>query len=399
MPSPKLKPLLRWSLPLLATLSLAGCSLFGGEEDVVVMDPVPQVQSPQFAAKTLWKRSVGNGVGKFYSQLAPVIADDRLFAAARNGKVVALDKHDGKVLWKQDLSDLPVNDNRRSPRLAGGLAVGYGHLFIGSENGVLYCLSQESGELLWQSEVAGEILAAPAVDDGKVVVNTSAGKLFALDAEDGHPLWTASDDLPKLTLRGVSRPVITSGGVLYGRADGRLNVLLLENGQLAHIAKVANPSGATELDRMVDVDAAPLVMGNELFAIAYNGELVAQKLISGDELWKRRYASYQDLAFGLIDLVLTDSKGHVYSVDRTNGRERWANSQLSYRNVTAPVVFGDYVLVGDGEGYLYWLSDTDGQIVAMQQYDSDGLYVPPLVDGDTVYLQTRSGDLVALQHP
>ena len=88
-----------------------------------------------------------------------------------------------------------------------------------------------------------------------------------------------------------------------------------------------------------------------------------------------------------------------YAVDRTNGRERWTNGQLSYRNVTAPVVFGDYVLVGDGEGYLYWLSDDDGQIVAMQKYDSDGLYVPPLVDGDTVYLQTRSGDLLALQHP
>ncbi|GAA4497727.1 outer membrane protein assembly factor BamB [Pseudaeromonas paramecii] len=398
MPSRKPKSLSRWSLPLLVTLTLSGCSLFGGEEDVVVMDPVPQAQT-QFAAKTLWKRSVGDGVGNYYSQLAPVIADERLFAAARDGQVVALDKQDGQVLWKQDLSDLPVNDNRRSPRLSGGLTASYEHLFVGSENGVLYCLSQETGELVWQTEVAGEILAAPAVDDGKVVVNTSAGRLFALDAEDGHLLWTASDDLPKLTLRGVSRPVITSGGVLYGRADGRLNVLLLENGQLAHLAKVANPSGSTELDRMVDVDAAPLVLGNELFAIAYNGELVAQKLISGDELWKRRYASYQDLAFGLIDLVLTDSKGHVYSVDRSNGRERWANNQLSYRNVTAPVVFGDYVLVGDGEGYLYWLSDTDGQIVAMQQYDSDGLYVPPLVDGDTLYLQTRSGDLVALQRP
>ncbi|MCD8547301.1 MAG: outer membrane protein assembly factor BamB [Aeromonadaceae bacterium] len=398
MPSRKPKSLSRWSLPLLATLTLSGCSLFGGEEDVVVMDPVPEVQS-QFAAKTLWKRSVGDGVGHFYSQLAPVIADDRLFAAARDGVVMALDKQDGTVLWQQDLSDLPVNEDRRSPRLAGGLAVAYGHLFIGSENGVLYCLSQETGELVWQSQVAGEILAAPAVEDGKVVVNTSAGRLFALNADDGLLLWTASDDLPKLTLRGVSRPVITSGGVLYGRADGRLNVLLLENGQLAHIAKVANPTGSTELDRMVDVDGAPLVIGNELFAIAYNGELVAQKLISGDELWKRRYASYQDLAFGLIDLVLTDSKGHIYSVDRTNGRERWANNQLSYRNVTAPVVLGDHVLVGDGEGYLYWLSDTDGQIVAMQQYDSDGLYVPPLVDGDTVYLQTRSGKLLALQRP
>jgi len=398
MPSRKPKSLSRWSLPLLATLTLSGCSLFGGEEDVVVMDPVPEVQ-PQFAAKTLWKRSVGDGVGHFYSQLAPVIADDRLFAAARDGVVMALDKQDGTVLWQQDLSDLPVNEDRRSPRLAGGLAVAYGHLFIGSENGVLYCLSQETGELVWQSQVAGEILAAPAVEDGKVVVNTSAGRLFALNADDGLLLWTASDDLPKLTLRGVSRPVITSGGVLYGRADGRLNVLLLENGQLAHIAKVANPTGSTELDRMVDVDGAPLVIGNELFAIAYNGELVAQKLISGDELWKRRYASYQDLAFGLIDLVLTDSKGHIYSVDRTNGRERWANNQLSYRNVTAPVVLGDHVLVGDGEGYLYWLSDTDGQIVAMQQYDSDGLYVPPLVDGDTVYLQTRSGKLLALQRP
>ena len=133
--------------------------------------------------------------------------------------------------------------------------------------------------------------------------------------------------------------------------------------------------------------------------MAYNGQLVARKLISGEELWKRKYSAYQNVGVGANDLVLTDSRSHIYGIDRRNGSEEWSNTQLSYRNVTAPVVFGNYIVVGDGEGYLYWLDGSSGRILSMQKLDSDGLYVAPVADGDVIYVQTRSGDLVALKRP
>ncbi|MNF83411.1 Outer membrane protein assembly factor BamB precursor [compost metagenome] len=388
----------KMALGVAVSLALQGCSLFSSEEDLTPMAPLPVVESA-FSADTQWSSSVGDGIGDFYSQLQPVVEEDHIYAAARDGDVTAFDRNSGETLWSVDLADLPINADKRSARLSGGLVSRYGKLFLGSENGVVYALNEADGEVLWQTTVPGEVVASPAVEDGRVVVLTTSGRLIALDTDEGKQQWTLSEEQPPLTLRSASAPVITNGAVLYGRADGKVGIALLSNGQPVRQSKVADPRGATELDRMVDVDATPLIAGDELYAIAYNGQLMARKLMTGDEVWKRKYSGYRDLAVTGNAIVLTDSRSHLFAVDRRNGLELWSNTQLENRSVTAPVIFGDYVVVGDVEGYLYWLDRTDGTIKAMQQLDSSGLYAAPLVDGDTLYVQSRGGKLYALQRP
>ncbi|UNP89930.1 outer membrane protein assembly factor BamB [Aeromonas encheleia] len=388
----------RMMLGAVVSLALQGCSLFSSEEDLTPMAALPVVESA-FTADTQWSSSVGDGIGDFYSQLKPAVEEDHIYAAARDGDVTAFDRKSGQVLWSVDLAELPANVDKRSARLSGGLVSRYGKLFLGSENGVVYALNEADGAVLWQTTVPGEVVASPAVEDGRVVVLTTSGRLIALDTDEGKQQWTLSEEQPPLTLRSASAPVITNGAVLYGRADGKVGIALLSNGQPVRQSKVADPRGATELDRMVDVDATPLIAGDELYAIAYNGQLMARKLMTGDEVWKRKYSGYRDLAVTGNAIVLTDSRSHLFAVDRRNGLELWSNTQLENRSVTAPVIFGDYVVVGDVEGYLYWLDRTDGTIKAMQQLDSSGLYAAPLVDGDTLYVQSRGGKLYALQRP
>ena len=380
---------------LLGGILLYGCS---SEEDVIKKAEVPVIESA-FNPETAWSHGVGSGVGKFYSHLQPVIVGNNIFAASRDGDVYAFDKLSGNKLWDIDLSDQPVYEEKRSARLSGGLAAADGHLYVGSENGQLIAISQENGELIWHTDVGGEVLAAPATDSGKVVVATGAGQLLALDGETGKIAWTVTREHPNLSLRGTSSPVIAAGGVLYGRADGKIGIVILQNGQLVNETRVATPHGQTDLDRMVDVDAEPVIVDDELYAVAYNGQLISRKLISGDELWKRKYAAYQNMGIGVNDIAITDSKSHIYLVDRTTGTEKWSNTQLEYRNITAPLVLGDYVVVGDSEGYLYWISQTTGKIAAMQEVDSDGLYATPIIDGNLIYIQTRGGELVAIKRP
>ncbi|MEW7864280.1 outer membrane protein assembly factor BamB [Aeromonas diversa] len=380
------------------SLALQGCSLFNSDEDVNPMAPLPTIESA-FQGETDWSSSVGGGIGDFYSQLRPAINGDRIYAASRDGDVTALERSNGDEVWSIDLADLEINADKRSARLSGGLTLAYGKIFLGSENGVVYALSEEKGEVLWQVKVPGEVVASPAVADGRVVVLTTSGQLIALDSEDGKQLWSLSEEQPPLTLRSAAMPIITNGAVLYGRADGRVGIALLSNGQPVRQSKVADPRGATELDRMVDVDATPLVAGDELYAIAYNGQLVARKLLSGDEVWKRKYSAYRDMAVSGDDIFITDSRSHLFAVDKRNGLELWSNTKLENRTVTAPVVLGDYVVVGDVEGYLYWIDRFDGTIKAMQELDSSGLYAAPLVDGDTLYIQSRSGKLYAIKRP
>ncbi|GGB33301.1 outer membrane protein assembly factor BamB [Oceanisphaera marina] len=386
----------QWTLlPLVLALGLGACS---SQQDVIQVSPLPDVDNT-LNTKERWSTSVGNGVGDFYSQLAPVVDGERIFAASRDGVLAAYDRISGKRQWDQRLDKLDINDNQRSPRISGGLTAAYGNLYFGSENGIVYAVSQSDGELLWTREVPGEVLAAPAVDEGKVVVHTSAGNLVALDATSGEQQWQLRNEQPSLTLRSMATPVTVGGAVLYGRADGRLGVALLENGQPVRDTRIANPRGATELERMVDVAAKPVILGDILFTIAYNGQLTAHQLISGQELWKRQYQGSQDLSTDGRLLYISDSRSHLFAVDARSGMEVWSNTELENRQLTASAVFGDYLVAGDAQGYLYWFNRQSGVLESMQRIDSKGLYIAPLVVDDTLYVQSRSGDLVAIGQP
>lgn len=382
-------------LPLVLGLGLAACS---SQEPVAPASPLPEI-SNAFTAKPRWSASVGQGVGDFYSQLRPVVDGERIFAASRDGVLAAYDRSSGKRQWQTRLDKLDINKNQRSPRISGGLTAAYGNLYFGSENGIVYAVSQADGEVRWTREVPGEVLAAPAVDEGKVVVHTSAGNLVALDSTSGEQQWLLRNEQPSLTLRSMSTPVTAGGAVLYGRADGRLGIVLLANGQPVRDTRIASPRGATELERMVDVASRPVILGDILFAIAYNGQLTAHQLISGQELWKRQYQGSRDLSTDGGRLYISDSRSHLFAVDARSGMELWSNTELENRQLTAPAVFGDHLVVGDAEGYLYWLDRQSGVLKSLQRIDSKGLYGAPVVAGDTLYVQSRSGDLVAIGQP
>ncbi|MGO1245847.1 MAG: outer membrane protein assembly factor BamB [Oceanisphaera sp.] len=382
-------------LSLLLAMGLSACS---SDTDVIQVSPLPDINNT-LNAKASWSSSVGNGVGDFYSQLAPVVDGERIFAASREGKLAAFDRHTGKRHWQQRLDKLAINDKQRSPRISGGLIAAYGNLYFGSENGIVYAVAQSDGEVLWTQTVPGEVLAAPAVDEGKVVVHTSAGNLVALDSSTGEQQWQLRNEQPSLTLRSMATPVSVGGAVLYGRADGRLGVALLANGQPVRDTRIASPRGATELERMVDVAAKPVILGDLLFTIAYNGQLTAHQLISGQELWKRQYQGSQDLSTDGRLLYISDSRSHLFAVDARSGMEVWSNTELENRQLTASAVFGDYLVAGDAQGYLYWFNRQTGELESLQRLDSKGLYIAPLVVDDMLYVQSRSGDLVAISQP
>ena len=99
------------------------------------------------------------------------------------------------------------------------------------------------------------------------------------------------------------------------------------------------------------------------------------------------------------DIFLTDIKGHVYGVDRQNGFEKWSQLSLTNRGVTGPAVVGNYIVVGDFEGYLHFIDQTTGNIVARHEVDSSGLNIAPTVHDDIIYAQSRNGDLQAIKIP
>lgn len=380
------------------TLLLSGCSLFSGEEDVVKMSELPEFEAtykPQIA----WSESIADGVSKYYSQLQPAIDDNFIYVAARSGEVKALDINNGDKLWEIDLSENDANLLNRSARLSGGIGLALNTLFIGTENAQVFALDATTGDIKWLAKVTGEVLAQPVYDTGLVIVHTTRGDLIALDSDSGKEVWNLSNTQPKLTLRGSATPSIAQGGVIYGRADGYVAATLLTNGQPLWQVPVARAFGATELDRLVDADMQPVILNGIVYALAYNGNLVAIDLLKGELLWSRKYSGYRDITIAGFDIFLTDYRGYIFAVNRDDGDLRWVNKQLAYRNITGATVANDFIVVGDAEGYLHWIDRETGDFVAQQSLDSSGLYIRPIANATHLYLQTRSGKIIAIEKP
>lgn len=231
------------------------------------------------------------------------------------------------------------------------------------------------------------------------MVNTAAGYLIALHPDTGEQRWFFEQEVPALTLRGISAPVVANGGVIFGSANGKLSVVIADSGIEAWKQSVATAVGASELERLVDVDASPIVTAENIYSLAFNGNLMAVDIRSGRIQWKKEYSAFRNLSMSGFMLYLTDHMGHIYAVNARDGSEVWQNKSLTNRGVTGTYSAGDHVVVGDTMGYLHWLDKDTGEFVARTDLDSTGFYVAPVGKDNTIVVQTRDGEITALSTP
>ncbi|HDT5775556.1 TPA: outer membrane protein assembly factor BamB [Morganella morganii subsp. morganii] len=379
---------------LVASVLLAGCS---SEQDTIVMSPLPEVTS-QFTPETVWDKSVGDGVGKYYSHLSPAWEGSSVYAADRNGLVKALDTDSGVEIWSVNLAEKTGFLSADIPAmLSGGLTVSGEHVYVGTERGTLIALNANDGEIAWTANAGGEVLSRPEVSDGLVLVHTGNGLLQAFDTASGEQRWSLNLDTPSLSVRGESAPAVAMGAAFVGGDNGRVSAVLLGQGQIIWQQRISQTTGTTEISRLNDVDMTPVVADGRVYAIAYNGNLVAMDMRSGQILWKRDFGSVNELVLDGESLYVVDQDDNVYGLRAADGVTMWSQDKLLHRNLSAPEIFNGYLVVGDGEGYLHWLDTSNGQFVAQNKLNSSGILSRPSIAGDKLMVQARDGRLYLLR--
>ncbi|MDZ7868863.1 MAG: outer membrane protein assembly factor BamB [Rheinheimera sp.] len=387
-------------VPALLAFVLVGCS--SNDEEELVLPEIDNKVTPDY----VWSSSVGDGIEHYDSKIKPAVFGDKVFVASRAGEIVAFNLQNGDKLWSYDLrngDDAPLFAgishwwNNRNAKLAGGVAVGFDKVLVGTEDGDVLALNPETGEKVWQVKVKGEVLAAPVAGEGLILVNTGGGRIFALQPDTGEQRWMHETENALLTLRGISSVAAAAGGVVFGTGNGKVGVLISEQGAPAWEEAVAVAKGSTDLARIIDVDATPIVQNGTIYAIAYNGQLVAMELRSGRVLWKRDYASFRDMQIVDNIIYLVDSTGKLYAVDTRNGLEIWSQQTLHKHFVTGPAVYKNYLVVGDNEGNLHWFSRDKGEYLARHEFDSSGFYAEAVSTSDYLILQTRNGEIDVLR--
>ena len=372
--------------------SLAGCSLFGGEEEIVQVSPSPKV-SNQFSIKEVWRNST-SGNTHIYSLLGPINYDNAIYAASRSGQVKAIDLLNGHTIWDKNLSKSTLFSSKTA-LFSGGVSADDKYVYVGSERAVVYALDRNDGNVIWEKPVKGEVLARPISSEDKLIVYTASGNLQALNRNTGEDVWDVMLEVPPLSLRGNSTPTIAHGAAILGDDTGHVNAYYLNDGQLIWQQRISHPSGSTEIAKLNDVDSTPVIEGNLAYAIGYNGNVVALDLSNGQIVWRKEMGSTHSFAVDSQHLFVVDQDDNVQAVSKNGGTVLWTQADLLHRQLTDPVLYENYIVLGDFEGYLYWLSKDNGEVVAKTQVSSSGLISKPLVVDNKVIVQAKNGDIYA----
>lgn len=362
--------------------SLAACALLVAcsDEEVNLPTELEDIDS-QFELDVRWSESVGDGIGEKYNNLMPAVWNDYVITADVTGLVTAFDRESGDIVWEVNLEQ----------PLSGGITANAGLVAVGSKKAQVIVLNVDDGSELWRADVSSEVLAKPAIDGTKVIVRTSDGRIFALDISDGEQEWFYDRVIPNLTIRGTSAPLATNGVVLTGFANGKLAAFNLETGDMLWEQRISSPRGSSEISRIVDVDATPVVYSDTLYAAGYNGYAIAMDLTSGRYLWREELSTVKDLLVDSLRVYAVTNDGTIVAINRTTGDVSWEQEGLLYRRPTAAADLGDYIVVGDFEGYVHFMDKSTGQFVARDHLDDYGFAHKPLITDDEVIMTSRFG--------
>ena len=229
----------------------------------------------------------------------------------------------------------------------------------------------------------------------KVVARTVDGRLRGFSATNGNTLWTVEQNLPALTLRGNTAPRVSGPLVVSGFNNGRVAAYEVANGDPAWEVAIANPTGRSELERLVDVSAGLSIVGNDVYVVGYHGRAVGIDLETGVVLWQQEMSSYAGLGADTNSVYVTTDFDAVVALDRQSGTQQWRQEALRLRDVTAPTRFANTLVVGDYEGYLHWLSPDNGEFLARERAAGQRISGAPLVVGQNVYVQGDDGTVAA----
>jgi outer membrane protein assembly factor BamB len=381
-------------------MALSGCSTvkgwFAGKdaEAKKLQEPVELVKfDATVKVDKLWSVNLGKGEERIGVRQGPAVADGRVFAAAISGGVHAIDLQTGKKVWTWE----PAKEKKKPKlRLSGGPGVGEGLVVIGTLDGQVIALDAADGTEKWRAKVPGEVISAPAVGQGMVFVRSNDGRITSFDATNGTQRWFNPRELPMLTVRG-NAPVVQGPGVVFvGNDDGTLAALGAADGRTLWDQVVGNPEGRTELDRMADVDGAPVLEGSTLYASSFKNQTIAIEGPTGRPLWTRDHGGAGGVTLSSSYVIVTDNQGGVFGLDKASGAASWSQTGLARRQLTGPALHGDYVVVGDFDGYVHWLQQSDGAMAARAKTGGTVKAQPIVADG-VLLVQNIEGKLTAFR--
>jgi outer membrane assembly lipoprotein YfgL len=319
------------------------------------------------------------------SKIAPVdfplqvkVVGHAVALAAADGAVLSLDARSGAVLWRT-----PVG----APIAAG---VGSDGRFSAVVTRANELVALEADQVIWRAALTTQVFTAPLVAGERVFVLGADRSVTAFDARSGRKLWQQQRPGEALVLRQAG--ILTAvGNTLVAGLSGRLVGMNPLNGNTVWDVALATPRGTNDIERLVDLVSGFSRQSNEICARAFQSAVGCVDTQRGTAIWKRAAAGAVGLQGDELQVYGVESDGRVLAWRRSNGEPVWTSDRLRYRDLSAPLVLGRSVVLGDATGLVHFLSRADGTPLTRLATDGSPIRVTPVVAADTLVVVTRQG--------
>ena len=348
-------------LPLLLFITfLNGCSAFGwlkfwdneeeedGPAELFAINPSVQIY-------TDWAESFSNENN--FGRLIPSVYEGKVYFISSEGYLASLNEESGKIEWSKNTND----------SVSGGIDVNFKTITYGTMDGDLVALDYRDGKELWRSQTSSEILAPPTTDGNMLIAQTGDGRIAGYDFKSGERQWFHQTTLPRLTLRGTSRPYINQGFIFAGFANGKIAMIYPDSGAIRFEIPVTINEGKSELERIIDIDGKSLINNDLLVAASYQGNITAINLREGRPTWQEDISTVKDLTSNGNRVMAVDEKDIVKAFGAATGAILWEQNDLKLRKLTSPVSIKSYIAVGDLEGYVHLLDAKNGDFLGRKK--------------------------------
>ena len=328
-------------------------------------NPIPLdddfINSIQIELKTAGSFSNGS-----QRNLEAVSIDENIFYPSANGKVISFNINNNKENW----------DYIHSSQITAGLEVLDLNLFFVDYDGFLICLNL-SGVIEWKTFV-GEVFTKPFAINNSVIIKTTNNKFFSFNTMDGSVNWYYQLPLSPLPVRSWGEISYSDEIIYSGTSSGKVIAINYLNGLLMWETTYSPASGNSEIERSNDTTSKVIIDEYIVYAVSSKGNIAALSKKDGKILWKRPLSSFEGLILENNNLFVTHNTGSIYCIDKNSQKVLWRNAELLGRDVSRAIIYQNLLIVSDYEGYIHFLDQTNGNILARIKASSD-LILKPLI--------------------
>lgn len=364
---------------ILLAATLGGCSMFGSgpaKPQPAELQPVTALVS----ARQTWTTRVG----QVNFPLDTGVAGNSVAVASGDGTVALIDAQTGRDVWRLALN---------TPLAAGAGNDGKVVAVVTKANEIV---ALQDGRELWRQKLGAQAFTAPFVAGARVFVLAADRSVNAFDGQTGRKLWTQQRPNEPLILR-QSGVMLAVGDTLVVGLAGRLAGLNPSTGSIRWEAPIATPRGINDVERLVDLVGHVSRQGDVVCARAFQASVGCVNAARGNLLWTKPANGVQGLDGDDRFVFGTEADGNVVAWRRTDGERAWTTDRLRYRSLTAPLVVGRSIAIGDFSGYLHLLSREDGSLLNRLPTDGTAIAATPVLVGNTLIAVTQGGGVYGFQ--